>query len=77
MLVGIAGKTMSGIELHPADVADEHRAPAEPAVPLPLADAIATGRTTELQRAALLHAARENRSSVAAEIRETLHPPEV
>jgi hypothetical protein len=47
----------------------------ESAEPLPLAEAIARGRTTELQRAALEHAARENRRSLAAELRAALHPP--
>lgn len=52
----------------------EHRTRA-PVDPVPLDEAIATGETTELQRAALEHAARENRRSLAAELRAALHPP--
>jgi hypothetical protein len=51
-------------------------APAEE-LPRPLEEAIRAGRLTQIQHAALEHAARQNRRSLAAEIRAALQPPTV
>jgi hypothetical protein len=51
-------------------------APAEE-LPRSLDEAIRAGRLTQLQHAALEHAARRNRRSLAAEIRAALQPPTV
>lgn len=49
---------------------------AEETLPLPLDAAVTLGQTTELQRAALEQRARANRRSLAAEIRDSVNPPE-
>jgi hypothetical protein len=64
---------VDGAVAHPPSGAANCRAGAS-APPIPLAEAIATGRLTALQRAALEYAARQNRRSLAAEIRAALHP---
>jgi hypothetical protein len=73
----LCGTTMRMRAISPGAAGPREKPAPVPAPPIPLDEAIARGQTTDLQRAALEHGARENRRSLAAEIRAALHRPTV